>query len=456
MAWVTALVLVAGIAVGSVVAWGRGSLNSIICGGECGPENVVAPEGLTIEGPAGESDVKAVASREVDAAAVRRAVAGPLRDGDLGSRVGFAAGPVGGGDVVTAGTSAAFTPASTTKVVTTFAALTHLDPEHRFATRTVLDGDRVVLVGGGDPYLVVRRSPGDPVVDRAQLTRLAAQTAKAVKEAGRTSVRLGYDTSLFSGPSASPDWEASYVRDKIVSPISALWVSRGSEGGVRVADPAASAASSFAGLLRDRGLQVQGEPASTKAPSDARRLGEVRSATVAQIGEHLVNVSDNETAEVMLRQAAIAAGRPGSFAGGVATVRSTLEAADVDTTGLELSDGSGLSRDNRISPRTLVDVLAAAGSRERTESLLADLPVGGFSGTLDDRFTEPAATRGAVRAKTGTLTGVHSVAGVATDKRGTPILFAVMTDRTRDINPFVTQAALDDVASAIAGCTCSR
>ena len=456
MSWVTALVLVAVIAVGGVVAWGRGTLNPIICGGECGPENVVAPEGLTTDGPAGESDVRTVGSRRVDAAAVRRAVEGPLRDGDLGSRVGFAAGPVGEGDVVTSGNSAAFTPASTTKVVTTFAALTHLDPEHRFATRTVLDGDRVVLVGGGDPYLVVRRSPGDPVVDRAQLTRLAAQTARAVKATGRSSVRLGYDTSLFSGPAASPNWEASYVRDKIVSPITALWVARGSEGGVRVADPAASAAASFAGLLRDRGIRIEGQASSVRAPSDARRLGVVRSATVAQIGEHLVNVSDNEAAEVLLRQTAIAAGRPGSFAAGALTVRRTLEDAGIDVTALALYDGSGLSRDNRIAPRMLVDVLAAAGSRDRTASLLADLPVGGFSGTLDDRFTEPAATRGAVRAKTGTLTGVHSIAGVATDERGTPIAFAVMTDRTRAINPFVTQAALDDVASAIAGCTCSR
>jgi D-alanyl-D-alanine carboxypeptidase/D-alanyl-D-alanine-endopeptidase (penicillin-binding protein 4) len=49
---------------------------------------------------------------------------------------------------------------------------------------------------------------------------------------------------------------------------------------------------------------------------------------------------------------------------------------------------------------------------------------------------------------------VHSLAGYVTDRDGTPLVFAVMTDDTEDVNPFVTQAAVDDVAAALAGCSC--
>ncbi|MCO7241063.1 D-alanyl-D-alanine carboxypeptidase, partial [Aeromicrobium sp. CnD17-E] len=117
-------------------------------------------------------------------------------------------------------------------------------------------------------------------------------------------------------------------------------------------------------------------------------------------------------------------------------------------------DGSGLSRANRIAPATLAGVLRAASARAATAPLLADLPVGGFTGTLANRFGTDSAGRGLVRAKTGTLTGVHSLAGYVTNRDGTPLVFAVMTDDTEDVNPFVTQAAVDDVAAALAGCSC--
>jgi D-alanyl-D-alanine carboxypeptidase/D-alanyl-D-alanine-endopeptidase (penicillin-binding protein 4) len=133
-----------------------------------------------------------------------------------------------------------------------------------------------------------------------------------------------------------------------------------------------------------------------------------------------------------------------------------LRKLDIDTAGLQLYDGSGLSRKNRISPRTLAEVVAASARDPRTDSLVSDLAVGGFTGTLARRFVKAEAGRGVVRGKSGTLTGVHSLAGYITDRSGTPMVFAVMTDRTKAINPFVTEAALDRVAAALARCSCSR
>jgi D-alanyl-D-alanine carboxypeptidase/D-alanyl-D-alanine-endopeptidase (penicillin-binding protein 4) len=169
----------------------------------------------------------------------------------------------------------------------------------------------------------------------------------------------------------------------------------------------------------------------------------------------MVTTSDNETAEVLLRQAALAAGRPGSFAGGVATVREVLEANGIEVAGLSLHDGSGLSRRDRIAPITLAQVIAQASDTPRTSGLIADLPVGGFSGTLDERFQKDDDGLGVVRAKTGTLTGVHSLAGVVTDRLGTPIVFAVMADDAKDIPLADAEEGLDAVAAALARCSCS-
>jgi D-alanyl-D-alanine carboxypeptidase/D-alanyl-D-alanine-endopeptidase (penicillin-binding protein 4) len=119
-----------------------------------------------------------------------------------------------------------------------------------------------------------------------------------------------------------------------------------------------------------------------------------------------------------------------------------------------LGDGSGLSRGNRVSPVTLVQVLRKALGEPRTSGLMADLPVSGFTGTLVDRFASMAAARGTVRAKTGTLTGIHSLAGYATDADGRPVLFALMSDRSDKDQPFQAQAALDRAAAAIATCSC--
>ena len=436
-----------------VSSWNRGELNRFICDGDCGPANVIAPVGLVSE-PAPTVPVPRVAaSGSVDPAKLAAAVTPRLGGSALGSRVGFTAISPDGTELFASG-KGAFAPASTTKLLTSFAALGTIDPGTRFATRVVSTGGGIVLVGGGDPYLATKRPDAKDRVQRADLTTLARRTASALKKAGTTSVSLGYDASLFTGPDASPTWEPGYVSDNIVTPISALWADEGVAGGIRARDPAAAAARTFAGLLAERGITVDGDPAATVAPAGAEVVGTVRSAPLAQIVETLIRVSDNAASDVVLRHVAIAAGRPATFEGGTAAVVAALESAGVDTSGLKLYDGSGLSRDNRITPRTLVQTLRAALAGPRTSALLADLPVSGFTGTLVGRFAQIPAARGSVRAKTGTLSGIHSLAGYAVDADGSPVIFAVMTDRADKDAPFQAQAALDQVAAAIATCPC--
>lgn len=450
---VPVVVLAVVVALG-VTTWQRGDLNRFICDGGCGPSNVIAPDRLaldavpTVEAPAGVDDGR------LDPAKVEAAVTAGLSDAALGSRVGFAA-MAPDGTTFTSEADRAYTPASTTKVLTGFAALRTIDPGTRFTTKVVRSADGVVLVGGGDPYLSTK--PARSVDDRvfqADLTTLARRTAGSLKQAGTTSVRLGVDASLFAGPDVSPTWEPDYVTANIVTPVSALWADEGVIDGIRDRDPAAGAARAFARLLTQEGITVTGDPAAAEAPPDAPVLGEVRSATLAQIVETLIRVSDNEAAEVVLRHVAIAAGRTADFDGGTAAVRAALDDAGIATDGLVLNDGSGLSRDNRIIPTTLVGTLRAAHASPRTSGLLSDLSVSGFTGTLVDRFAQLAGARGAVRAKTGTLSGIHSLAGYLTDADGRPVFFAVMADRTDRDMPVQAQAALDRVAAALAECSC--
>ena len=440
------------LAVAGVALWVGGHLNGLICDGDCGPAAAAVPDSLTLRAAPAAADVRLPPAVEPDGGAVRSAVVSVLDDEKLGEQVGFAAvDPRTGAVLATEGTGP-FVPASTVKLLTAFAVLSTVDPQRHFVTSVVRSGDQLVLVGGGDPYLMAKppRRPHPAIT--ANLRDLADQTALAVGSG--TSVRLGYDASMFSGPALNPSWEDSYVTEQLVTPISSLWADQVLRS--QREDPAASAAEEFAALLEKRDVDVAGGPTAVTAPRGAAAIAEVRGGTVAQATELMIAASDNDAAEILLRHAAVARGRPGSFRDGVAVVSEILGGHGIDASGLDLRDGSGLSRKNRVSPLTLAQVIAKAAGEPRTSGLVASLPVARFSGTLENRFATSDDAGGAVRAKTGTLTGVHSLAGYVTDRNGAPIAFAVMADKTKDISGVETEAALDRVGEALARCACSR
>jgi D-alanyl-D-alanine carboxypeptidase/D-alanyl-D-alanine-endopeptidase (penicillin-binding protein 4) len=334
--------------------------------------------------------------------------------------------------------------------------LSALGPDHTFSTRVVAAGrGRLVLVGGGDPLLAGRPDPQDP--GGADLLTLARRTAKALGP-GQHRVRLAYDDTLFTGPAVNPHWPADYVPDDVVTPISALWVDEGriGAGPGRVADPGLAAAEEFAADLRRLGVTVTSPPRAHAAPRSPHQLAAVTSRPLSEIVEHTIADSDNEAAEVLARQVGLATSGGGTFAGATRGVRRTLAGLGVDLGTARLYDGSGLSRDDRISPRSLVRVLQLAASPDHPElrSLLTGLPIAGFSGSLADRFQEHPTGSGWVRAKTGTLAGVSALAGIATDRDGTPIVFAFVSDRIKLSDTLAARAALDGLAAALADCRC--
>lgn len=402
-----------------------------------------------------------------DPARVRRALAAGLRDPDLGGHVVVrVAALAGGAPVFTTGRSPV-TPASTTKLLTATAVLSRLGPDHVFTTRVVAGDrpDRIVLVGGGDPLLLsgpqsAAKRPGDssPLADVGALARA---TADALRAAGVRRVHVDYDTTLFTGPRAAPSWESDYLPDDVVSPITALWVDegRGPDGYERVANPPAYAARVFAAALAERGVRVVGRPVARAAREGAGSLAEVHSPPLGQIVERMIEVSDNEAAEVLAHHVGLAVEGAGSFAGGARGVEETLRELGIPLAGLVLHDGSGLSRANRLDPRTVVEALRVAAAPDLPElrAVVTGLPVAAFTGSLSDRFAEGSpAGRGMVRAKTGTLTGVSALAGLVTARDGTTMVFVLAADRIEAADGLDAQTTLDRLAAALAACRCGR
>jgi D-alanyl-D-alanine carboxypeptidase/D-alanyl-D-alanine-endopeptidase (penicillin-binding protein 4) len=365
------------------------------------------------------------------------------------------------------------TPASIAKLTTTAAALLTLGPGRRLATRVVAGATpgEVVLVGGGDPTLTVRKPRAGDYPRLASLSTLADATAAALRSqpAGgdstttspsatpsAPSITLRVDDSLFSGPAVAPDWPATYVSSGVVSPVDALAVDEGRVrpgANAREPDPAIAAGRDLARLLAARGITVKATISRTTAPVGGRTLAQVLSPTVAELVELDLSTSDNDLAEALLRLTAVARGRPGSFLAGTKTVTEVLSELGVPTAGLDLRDGSGLARSSAIAPLTLARLLqvAAGAAQPVLRTLVTSLPVAGFTGTLAFRYAHPpsSSAAGLVRAKTGTLTGVSTLAGL-TEQSGRTLLFVVMSNRVPSGGTVEAREALDRFAATVA------
>jgi serine-type D-Ala-D-Ala carboxypeptidase/endopeptidase (penicillin-binding protein 4) len=404
------------------------------------------------------------------ASGLRTALSGPLSSSALGPQVlAMVINPATGQVLLSQGGTQLATPASTTKLVTAVAALAVLGGGARFTTRVVQpEPGSIILVGGGDPTLAVNPYPAGSYPRPATLAALAAATARALKAEGRTSVHLGFDTSLYTGPGLAPGWPAAYVGTGNVTQIVPLEVDQGRltagspedsddpvNFGARAAHPSSMATAAFATLLAGDGITVTGTQQARVAPAQSRTLASVSSPPVSAMVEQMLSESNNVIAENLARHVALAEGAPATFSGAAGAEIAELRRLGVST-GIHLVDGSGLSPQDAIAPATLVKVLQAAVTNSRLHAALASLPVAGFSGTLSAGQSAfggiSGAARGAIRAKTGNLDSVTTLAGLVYDKDGTLLAFAFMADQVA----FLDQAAsaIDSAAEELAGCGC--
>lgn len=380
----------------------------------------------------------------------------------LGTLTGVVQDPASGQVLWSRNPDRAMVPGSTGKLLTAAAVLLTLSPTARIPTRVVAGDtpDSVVLVGGGDPTLsVLPKGPGKSTESvypgAAKLDTLAA----AVRAAHPGPIRsVAVDVSRFEGEQLAPGWDPADIAAGYVTPIQALILDGGRFKPDEVDTPRTATPATDAG--KALAIRLGADPSSVTvrtARSNAAVLGEVTSPTVADLVETALRISDNVLAETLGRQVALARGTDASFAGVARAVRDTLADEGFDVTA-RMVDGSGLSTDDQVSARLLGEIMAAASSpsdprADRLRPLLAGLPVAGGDGTLDDRFDsgDAAAGRGYVRAKTGTLTGVSSLAGVVTDADGRLLTFALMSNGT---SPAESRPRLDAIAAALRDCGC--
>ena len=342
---------------------------------------------------------------------------------------------VDGVPVLSAGAESVI-PASNQKILIASAALEILGEGHTFTTTVVgpdpvdgvVDGD-LALVGGGDPVLSSNWYPESsldrfPVFNSTSLDSLAdAVVARGVRVITGSVVGDGtrYDDEWYAA-----DW-AEGIAGVEAGPVDALLVNDARVLGddYRGSDPSRAAAREFQRLLLERGITVVGEARSGVAGGGST-LASISSMTLPAVLQEMLVNSDNNTAEMLLKEIGFVASGSGSRAAGALAVSGHVAALGGSAT---IVDGSGLAVGNRLS----CEVLIAALDRDR-DVFEISLPVAARTGALADAFVG-SSVEGRLVAKTGTLgnppydrdpPAVKALAGVVTALSGERLTFALV------------------------------
>ncbi|MGH3881187.1 MAG: D-alanyl-D-alanine carboxypeptidase/D-alanyl-D-alanine endopeptidase, partial [Actinophytocola sp.] len=455
---ITAIALVAVIAVAAGVVFAVPGLSDDL-GITTGADVAVAPPAPPVDFSPGlrapGADAPAPTPQGVSAA-----LSGPTSAAELGTLTGIVYDPMAKETLWESDPTTPLVPASTGKILTAAAALLSLDHTQQLTTR-VVEGDQpgeVIIVGGGDPTLSSLKPGVESVYPgAAHLSDLVDQ----VKKSGAKVDSVRIDLSRYEGDSMAPGWSNADIGGGYIAPMVPAMLDGGrgdaqKQDTPRTANPARVLAEDFATRL---GASVADE-SSAEAKKNAKVLGEVRSAPLVELVDNMLQSSDNVLAEAVAREVAKGAGEEVSFAGASKATVDILRENKFDLDGVNMADGSGLSTEDRVPARIFGELLGVAagpdGKDPRTAKLrplVGGLPVAGGSGTLDNRFDDVGTDgRGWVRAKTGTLSGVNSLAGVVLDTDNRLLVFALMTNGGGGAT--AVRDALDVIAATLRGCGC--
>jgi D-alanyl-D-alanine carboxypeptidase/D-alanyl-D-alanine-endopeptidase (penicillin-binding protein 4) len=311
-------------------------------------------------------------------------------------------------------------PASNLKVVVAEAALAVLGPTAVFTTQVlgpaplngVVQGD-IHLVGGGDPVLSEQwytRSTAThkrPPINTTSIEALADALVANGVQAIEGSV-LG-DDSRYDDERHPPGWSESIIATPDGTAVGALVVNDSTTAAGAISpDPTLSAAAVFARLLRARGVTVGGDVGVGVAAATDVPLASVNSQPLPAILNEMLATSDNLTAEMMVKEIGRTVGGAGTRSAGLSAISQQLVAWGIPLEGVNLVDGSGLSRENRLTCTSLLAVLQRGHADDPVGAGMAR--AGQDGSTLDDRF-EDAGLIDVLQAKTGSLRGVKALCG---------------------------------------------
>ncbi len=394
-------------------------------------------------------------------------------------------------------------PASTMKVVTSCAALKTLHPEFKFMTEVLADDVKgssvgnIYLKGFGDPYLVSERLftltrevrnhgvgeirgnivvddsyfiPGQPVDENEKIGYRSYHAPYSALSLNFNSLKIAINPGEKLGDPAEvmadPTSEYAQVKGEVTTvkgrqtprPQVAKSLTKSGKEIIRVkgvigvnadekavyvnvSNPSLYTGYVFKEFLLREGIKVTGKVVEGKVPSSATKLMEYESFPLAIIVYWLNKYSNNFMAEQLsLAMGAQMFGPPGTREKGLSAIRRHLLSLGVGEGSFVLSEGSGLSRKNRLSASALVHVLTAASQAfTYNAEFVASLGIAGVDGTLKEKFNDPSSVR-RIRAKTGNLRGVNALAGFAISQDGRVYAFAAIVNSRKSGVGFIDYA----------------
>jgi serine-type D-Ala-D-Ala carboxypeptidase/endopeptidase (penicillin-binding protein 4) len=378
-------------------------------------------------------------------------------------------------------------PASTIKTVTTFAALDMLGPAFVWQTRAwTHDGD-LFLQGGGDPYMTLERwwsfvqglraqglksIRGDIVIDDtafsmdkedpgafdgrpnrsynvlpdALMVNFQSIDFKLVADADSRQVQviaspspvnldvenhIRFAPGRCSGSAGRVDFQVASARwDRVVF-SGALSPHCMARSFARVLlKPATYAFGTFVELWRQSGGEFTGQLRIEPTPADAKPVYSFDSLSLGEI----VRLTNKHSSNLMARHLLLTLGKerygePATVEKGAAAIADWGHERGFDLAGVDIDNGSGLSRSTHISVRQMATILNAAYHSRFAPEYLASFPLAGMDGTLRARMKSSPA--GSVRLKTGHLDSVSGVAGYVTNSAGKTYILVSLVNHVR-------------------------
>ncbi len=383
----------------------------------------------------------------------------------------------------------AFSPASTMKLVTTDAALELLGPTFSWKTQAyvtgsqtgdVLNGD-LIIKGSGDPKLVlenfwlflrqirergIRRIRGNLILDRSVFEKMPFDAAQFdgdpmkpynagpdalllnfqsfrfhfIPNDATGIVNLAIDPPIADYPIAAPllsheqcgDWKSKLqlVMNDAGTRFAGSYPASCGEQSWYVHPPVMSSTRYFSLVFRrmwsDLGGTLEGKVEDGLTPPDARLVAEWQSAPLPEIIRDINKYSNNVMArQLLLTIAAHRSTVPANAQQGAQAIKEWLAMKSLEAPGLVIENGSGLSRNERIAPRTMAQMLVAAFGSPLMPEFISSLPLAGYDGTMRRRLNGRDVA-GSAHIKTGSLERVRAIAGyvlAASGKRYALVFF---------------------------------
>ena len=412
-----------------------------------------------------------------------------------------------GADIFAHNSDRALIAASNVKVLTALAALDTFGPTHRFITEIYSDRPpdstgavgQLTVVGGGDASLTseqmwrmaadlarrgIRRVKGDIILDAGAFDNQYwhpawGQTSSRAYHAPVAALSVNYGAftvEISPGPSGAAAYAALDPDIPYFTLVNQARTSTGSRNKISVhrstspngdrvsvggsigdaakatqiyrsvTQPILYAGHTFAAQLAAVGIEVEGSVHRGHHSPRGIRLLRFEGKPLSEIVSLMMKYSNNNIAETLIKALGYKPGGRGTWDNGLAALRQALLGIGVPANGFHLVDGSGLSRTNRVSSRTLVEATRRASKSFRYgPEFVASLPIAARDGTLKSRAGK---TRDRARAKTGLLSGATALTGLAQTASGKEVIFSIIAnDYSRGDAEAI--AALDAFLSAL-------